>query len=120
MRDDSLVIPCPSPVKAGLHPVTGTLSPLVNEAIRTSHGKQDAAARAVGKDPGNFNRDLKRWSATVEELGPDFLVALGQQLLDSFGPEAESPAARVRRKAKELRAVAEELEALANYMSEVS
>lgn len=117
-RDSSPVIPRPKPAKADLHSQqpTGVLSPLVNESIRESHGKQEVAAQSIGKDPGNFNRDLKKWTETMEALGPEFLAALGDRLVKAFGPLAASPAECVRAKAKELHAIADEFEQLATYI----
>jgi hypothetical protein len=65
-----------------------TLSDVVLTAARRSHGKQGAAAAALGKDEGNFSRDTKALRLTLADLkalGAPFLASLGRELQEQFG-----------------------------------
>lgn len=75
------------------------LSDVVIAAAKRSHGKQGAAAAHLGKDEGNFSRDVKAGRMTTEQmqrLGPDFLAEFGKQLVDRYGPLSD-PKDRARR-----------------------
>lgn len=76
-------------------PGATSLSPLVKDAAKQAHGKQEAAAAVLGKDGGNFSRDADAERLTLRDLrqlGPEFLAKLGAALADEYGPLAETPA----------------------------
>lgn len=67
---------------------TSGLSPLTKEAARRAHGKQEAAARHLGKQPSNFSRDVDRGDLRLrdlEALGPSFLAEFGRGLIEQYG-----------------------------------
>jgi hypothetical protein len=111
--DDSPVIPRPKMAKAtvpdneGQHPLSG----LVSDAAKATHGKQGAAAAALGKDEGNFARDLRAGRITLRDLyalGPTFLAAFGAELTGQFGALTD-PRERARRLCDEMQAIVTEL-----------
>lgn len=122
LPDKPLVTPRPTPAKADLkrQPMTTSLSDLVSDTLRRVFGKQELAAKSVEKDPGNFNRDLKRITQQLEALGPEYLAELGAQLTRAFGPCAASPSQRVRMLANQLREIEDELAQLADHIEEVA
>lgn len=74
------------------------LSDVVKEAARRSFGKEGAAARQLGKDEGNFSRDVKHERLTMRDLsalGAPFLAELGKELVDQFG-QLSDPKDRAR------------------------
>lgn len=88
--DKALVSVRPQMAKAGLDDNRGQdpLSGVVFEAAKRAHGKQGAAAAQLGKDEGNFSRDVKAGrltTAQMKALGPSFLAELGQQLVNEYG-----------------------------------
>jgi hypothetical protein len=94
--DRTVVTPRPRPVKATLDDNRRQLKlpGLVLEASRRAFGTQKAAALTVGKDEGNFSRDVKRATSTIElleGLGPRFLGTLGKVLVEEYGGEAIDP-----------------------------
>lgn len=118
--DDSFVSARPIPAKAQLRDNRGQepLSALVLDACRRSYGKQESAARELGKDPGNFNRDAKAQRLTLEtlsELGPKFLATFGEMLVEQYAVELETPADRLDSIARHLHEVGEELHQLAEH-----
>lgn len=111
--DNSLVMARPIPAKAELHDNAGQnlLSEVVIEAAKASYGKQGAAAAHLGKDEGNFSRDVKAKRTTLrdlEALGPGFLAQLGHELIEQFEPLAD-PKTRARRTCDQLQALVNEL-----------
>ena len=116
-QDRTIVSPRPTPAKAVLrddNPLQARLSTVVMEAARQAHGKQEAAARELGKDPGNFSRDVKAGRTTLRDLadlGPEFLAHLGAELTLEFAANTTSVKARARQRIAEL--VKELLEATA-------
>ena len=72
------------------------MSDVVMDCAKEVYGKQGAAAAHVGKDEGNFSRDVKRAAAQIEQLGPEVLARIGKELVDRFGPLAD-PKDRARR-----------------------
>lgn len=105
--DSTHVTPRPKPAKAELRDkdLQPQLSSVVLEAARKAHGKQEAAARELEKDPGNFSRDVKAGRTTLRDcadLGGAFLAILGQELVNEFGAQMESPKERARQRLPEL------------------
>lgn len=89
-----------------------SLSPVVKEAAKRAHGKQGVAAAVLGKDEGNFARDVSAERTTIgdlRKLGPEFLVEFGKELLETYGPLA-TPRARARQTIRTMRAQLEELD----------
>jgi len=87
------------------------LSEVVKEAAKVAHGKQGAAAAHLGKDEGNFARDLQARRMTIgqlEDLGVAFLAAFGKKLHDEYGPLA-SPDDQAERLLDQVQAIANEL-----------
>jgi hypothetical protein len=116
------VIPRPKPAKATLPDKVSVeqLSGVVIDAAKTVYGKQGAAAAQLGKDEGNFSRDVKAGRFALPqmaELGPDWLVAFASSVLDEFAPLA-TPAARARHLLREQRRITDELEQLTEFMGE--
>lgn len=113
-RDNGRVIPRPTPAKVTVpdkHP-SDRLSGVVMESVKRAYGKQGAAAAQLGKDEGNFSRDLKAGRITIgqlDDLGSDFLAALGAELTSQFGA-LSSPADHTRRAIREIRARLDEIE----------
>lgn len=108
--DKSLVTPRPMMAKATL-PVTSPLSSVVTESAKRVYGKQGAAAERLGKDEGNFSRDVKAGRTTLadlERLGPEYLAELGKELVESYAPLA-TPAARIRHQIKVIETALEEV-----------
>lgn len=90
---------------------TTALSPLIKEAARRTHGKQEAAARHIGKQPSNFSRDVDSGDLRLrdlEALGPAFCAELGQALVERYGPLSD-PKARARQLCDEVQASVNEL-----------
>lgn len=111
--DKVLVTPRPKPAKADLHDNAGhnVLSDVVSEAAKRAYGKQGAAAAQLGKDEGNFSRDVRAERTTLRELralGPAFLAAFGKELVLQFG-ELDDPKARARRLCDEAQELINEL-----------
>lgn len=105
--DDSFVSPRPKPAKAELrdNDLQRRLSELVTEAARQAYGKQGCAASELGKDEGNFSRDVRAGRTSLRDLsdlGADFLAVLGSLLLDEFGASLKSPKERARERLPEL------------------
>ncbi len=118
--DNSLVTGRPVMAKATLddNRANGELSSVVTDSAKRVYGKQGAAAAQLGKDEGNFSRDVKAGRMTLADLsrlGPEFLAELGKELVNSYG--AASPQARLRRIARAHRETAEELEQLAEHIA---
>lgn len=100
------------------NPVVTPLYEVVSEAARSVYGKQENAALFLRKHPGNFSRDLRAERMTLRDLralGPAFLAAFGEQLVDEYGALTD-PKTRVRhtiaqieQSCKELRAFVESL-----------
>lgn len=111
--DRTLVTPRPQMAKAALDDKAGQgrLSEVVKEAAKRSHGKEGAAARHLGKDEGNFSRDVKAGRITIgqlEELGSAFLAAFGTELVQQFGPLSD-PADHAERLCDQMQAMVNEL-----------
>lgn len=111
--DKTHVIPRPNPAKADLHDndLQNVLSAVVIEAAKSSYGKQGAAAAHLGKDEGNFSRDVKAKRLTLRELeslGPTFLATLGQELIEQYGA-LQDPKTRARRTCDQMQALVNEL-----------
>lgn len=95
--DNRLVTARPKAAKAALHDNRGqdgasSLSGPVIEATKKSWVKQGAAAAVLGKDEGNFSRDVKAERLTLAQLralGPEFLAAFGAELLEEYGQLAD-------------------------------
>lgn len=95
MRDQSMTTPDnldvigrPKMARADIHPTT-SLSPVVKDAAKRAFGKQEAAAAHLKKDKGNFSRDVDAKRLTLldlEELGAQFLAAMGEGLVKEYGP----------------------------------
>jgi hypothetical protein len=97
------VIGHPRMAKAHIE-MTTALSSLVKEAAKAAHGKQEAAARHLGKNPGNFSRDIdarRTALGDLEDLGPVFLAELGKELVREFGPLSD-PKAEARRTIRDI------------------
>jgi hypothetical protein len=93
------------------NPVVTPLYEVVSEAAKTIYGKQENAALVLRKHPGNFSRDLRAERMTLRdlrELGPEFLAAFGQELIDEYG-ELTDPKARARRTLAQMEAACREL-----------
>lgn len=109
--DKALVTPRPAMVKADLS-ATSALSSVVTDAARKVYGKQGAAAEHLGKDEGNFSRDVKAGRTTLadlERLGPSYLAELGRELVEQYAP-LSTPTQRARQQIKVARQALEELE----------
>lgn len=70
------------------------LPELAEVAIKKAHGKALTAASVLGLSESHLGRlindgDLKL--KQLEALGPDTLVTFGKQLVERFGPLAQSP-----------------------------
>lgn len=91
---------------------TTSLSPVVKDAAQRTYGKQEAAAAHLGKDKGNFSRDVDAGRVTLrdlEGLGAQFLAALGNGLVERYGA-LQDPKTRARQATRQLRALIDELE----------
>jgi hypothetical protein len=76
------------------------LSSVVMDTLKTVYGKQGAAAAQLGKDKGNFSRDVKAGRFTLQQqaaLGRQFLAELGEALVEEFSP-VNSPQALAKRR----------------------
>lgn len=98
--DKALVNHRRQPLKVTTDDNTGAdpLSDVVLEAAKRVYGKQGAAAAQLGKNEGNFSRDVKAERLPIgqlRELGPAFLAELGKGLQEQYGP-LSSPEARAR------------------------
>lgn len=112
-KDKSLVIGRPRMAKVTTadKPTAGSLSPLVKDAAKQAHGKQELAALAIGKDGGNFSRDSDAERLTIRDLrqlGPQFLVLFADLLKEEYGALAPSPAARAERLIDDMQAMLNE------------
>lgn len=123
-RIDSIDVPRPQPAKAQLPVNDGqsSLRGIVSRVIR-HNSSQKAAAIDMAIDPGQLTRQLQNGHLTIERLealGPEFCAELGRQLVEVFGPLADSPSMRVRNLAQVLRQVEDELTQLADFMEGVA
>lgn len=119
--DKALVTVRPSMAKAELpdNDAADSLSPVVKEAVKRSYGKQGAGAAKLKKDEGNFARDVQAERMTLAELralGRTFLAEFGRELLEQNGP-LNTPQARLRQKARELREIANEVDQAAELIA---
>lgn len=113
-QDNSLVSVRPSMAKATLpdNLAVDSLSPVVKEAAKRSYGKQGAAAAQLGKDEGNFARDIAAERLTLRDLkalGREFLAEFGKELVNEYAP-LDTPKARAKRKIREAHDALQELE----------
>ena len=119
-RVDSLDSIRPTPAKASLT-VNASQSPmrgLISEAIRRA-GTQKAAAIDMEMDQAQLTRQLQNGHLTIERLealSPTFAAEFGRLLVEVFGP-LDSPQARFRQKARELRDIAAEIEQAAEFIA---
>jgi hypothetical protein len=96
--DNLDVIGRPKMTKVDIGPTT-PLSSVVKEAAKRAYGKQEAAAAHLGKDKGNFSRDVDAGRVTLRDLdalGAPFLSELGKELTREYGPLSD-PADRADR-----------------------
>lgn len=93
------------------------VSSLVLDAAKLAHGKVESAAATVEKDRSNFTRDVKKWAAVMEALGPTFLANLGAFLVRDFGAALETPEQRGHRLCDDLQAKVNELRQLVSYQT---
>lgn len=105
--DRTLVTPRPKPVKASLpdNQTQRRLSSVVIDATRDTYGKQGAAAAELGKDEGNFSRDIRAGRTTLRDLadlGTEFLAQLGASLTQEFGAAGKSKAELARERLPEI------------------
>ena len=112
--DKALVSPRPTMAKADIGPQgePGELSAVVKDSARRVYGKQGAAAAHLGKDEGNFARDVVAGRMTLSELhklGPAFLAEFGKELVEQYAALA-TPQARMRQQIKVARTALDELE----------
>lgn len=109
----SLADVCGKPAKADLHPHLP--APLLREVAATAIERTDIQkeiADQIGIHRSRLTHKLKDGSLTLrqlEELGPEFFVILGQELLETFGPLA-TPQARARQVIRAIRAALDELD----------
>lgn len=94
------------------------VSLLLFDAAKLAHGKVESAAAEVQKDRSNFTRDVKKWAATMEALGPTFLANLGAFLVRDFGAALETPEQRGHRLCDDLQSKVNELRQLVIYQSQ--
>lgn len=118
--DKALVSVRPQMLRADIehNAVLSELSSVVKTSAKATHGKQGAAAAKVGKDEGNFSRDVAAGRMTLAEmakLGPEFLAQLGSDLIQTYGVALETPAARGRRRIRDARAILDELDQLLEH-----
>lgn len=109
--DNLDVIGRPKMARADNH-VKTMLSPVVKDAAQHAFGKQEAAAAHLGKDKGNFSRDVDAGRVTLrdlEGLGAQFLAALGAGLVEQYGVLLD-PKARIRQVIKQQRELLNEVE----------
>ena len=91
--------------KADIRP-SSTLSPLIKESARRTHGKQETAARHLGKQPSNFSRDVECGDLRLrdlEALGGEFLAEFGKGLVETYAPLVD-PKAEARRSVRDIEA----------------
>lgn len=119
--DKGLVSPRPKPAKAALpdNLRQDALSTVVLDAVKRSHGKQGAAAAALGKDEGNFSRDVKAGAMRLQDLkklGPEFLGELGAGLVEQYGALTH-PRERARQVTREIKSLADELDQFLEHLA---
>lgn len=110
--DRNIVSDCPTrtsaQAKARLksdNHIQGRLSSVVIEAARQAHGKQQIAARELGKDEGNFSRDVRAGRTTLRQcadLGGEFLAIYGELLVKEFGGAVKSERERALERLPEI------------------
>lgn len=120
--DKAFVTPRPTPAKASLrnNAAQERLSDVVIEAAKKAYGKQGAAAAHLGKDEGNFSRDVKAGRLTIshlDQLGEGFLAELGRELMEQFGTALEDPKARAHRVIREARQKLDELDEYVRFIA---
>lgn len=109
----------PEMAKASLpvQPGPTALGALVTEAIERTGPKKEAAAD-MDLDQSQMNRQVAAGQLTlgrIERLKPATKVELGRLLVETYAPLV-TPKARIQQKAREQRALAEELEQIAEYL----
>jgi len=95
------------------------LPELTQRAIKKAHRKMELAAGVLGISESQIGRlvndeDLKL--KHLRTLGIDTLVNFAKEVLNSYG-ELDTPQARLRRKARELREIANEVEQAAELIA---
>jgi hypothetical protein len=88
------------------------LADAVKAAARTVYAKQELAAAALGKTPGNFSRDVDAGSlrlADVAALGPEMLAEVGRELTARCG-SLVTPQEHQRRLIRSIRSLLDELD----------
>jgi hypothetical protein len=120
--DKALVNVRPQMAKAEMpdNDAVDSLSSVVKEAAKRSHnGKQGAAAAKLGKDDGNFSRDIAAERLTLKDLkalGRSFLAEFGKELVNEYAP-LETPEARARQNLREVKRLLDEVEQLLEYVA---
>lgn len=117
--DNPRVIARPAPAKSTLRDNGGSsaLSEVVIDAAKKVYVKQGAAAEQLGKDEGNFSRDVKARRLTLahlEDLGAPFLAELGTKLVDQYGDLA-TPQARAMKTLDQIEDGVKELRQLVQH-----
>lgn len=112
--DKVVVTPKPTMAKAALrdNSLQKTLSNVVKTAGKQTYQKQGAMAATLGKDEGNFSRDVDAGRMTLAELaalGPDFLAAFASLSAEEFA-KLSSPQQRMRLRVQEARAIIDEFD----------
>lgn len=110
--------PVAGAVDSGVTADQRRLRVVVSDVIRRT-GSQKAAAVDMQIDPGQLARQLQTGHLTVERLealGPAFCAEFGRALIEQYGVELETPDARIHRLARQLRAVADEIDQAAELL----
>lgn len=108
---DRAVVRADARTSASDNPVQLPLAPLITEALRRAFGTQKAGAYCTGQAEGNFSRSLREGTLTVkklEQIGPQFLAALGQLLNETYGPARVHPLDRAATLLREVSEVLQE------------
>lgn len=112
--------PCVGPMRvpASTQASASRVRDLAAEAARSVCGNARAAAIDVNVHEAHFSRLMKDGTLRVEQLeqlGPKVALKFGQLLVEHFGTAMESPDARIHRLARQLRAIADEIDQAAEF-----
>lgn len=105
--------PCGHSVKADLRPHTPAcdMRGLAKEALKRT-AKQEVAADTLGISQPRLSHKFADGTLNLKEmsaLGPEYLAALGQQLVEQYGA-LQTPKARARQGIRDMRALLDELD----------
>lgn len=113
------------PLKSPSEPVEASdrVGPIARQAVIKHYGTVKEAAWRLGEgaglaplDPSLLMRELEAGKLSRLDVDPAVVAAVARALSDTYAPMS-TPAARLRQKAREVRAIADELDQLSEFIA---